>query len=210
MRWTSKYNLHIHTVLHLNKADDNVRGHIGTELNHKAETILQITKNENDGNVSEVHATLIRDKEFPPFAFIINEDGLPELADDIQKVYDNFFIPNAAEPFIVDNVEKAKNTLKVAKFELSRLMGFPKYSNYDLTTKLTKEIFRRNLKCEKYVNPYDANFDIKAMKEILDKIYKNKYKSNTYFDHLLNYNICRKENEISLEEFTDADFATIN
>ena len=71
MRWTSKYNLHIHTVLHLNKADDNVRGHIGTELNHKAETILQITKNENDGNISEVHATLIRDKEFPPFAFLI-------------------------------------------------------------------------------------------------------------------------------------------
>ena len=83
MRWTSKYNLHIHTVLHLNKADDNVRGHIGTELNHKAETILQITKNENDGNISEVHATLIRDKEFPPFAFLINEDGLPELAEDI-------------------------------------------------------------------------------------------------------------------------------
>ena len=49
MRWTSQYNLHIHTVLHLNKADDNVRGHIGTELNHKAETILQITRNENDG-----------------------------------------------------------------------------------------------------------------------------------------------------------------
>ena len=83
MAWTSVYDLHIHTVLHLNKADDNVRGHIGTELNHKAETILQITKNENDGNISEVHATLIRDKEFPPFAFLINEDGLPELAEDI-------------------------------------------------------------------------------------------------------------------------------
>ena len=61
MRWTSQYNLHIHTVLHLNKADDNVRGHIGTELNHKAETILQITRNENDGKVSEVHAALIFD-----------------------------------------------------------------------------------------------------------------------------------------------------
>ena len=30
MKWTSQYNLHIHTVLHLNKGDDNVRGHIGT------------------------------------------------------------------------------------------------------------------------------------------------------------------------------------
>ena len=31
MRWSSGYNLHIHTVLHLNKGDDNTRGHIGTE-----------------------------------------------------------------------------------------------------------------------------------------------------------------------------------
>ena len=84
MRWTSQYNIHIHTVLHLNKADDNVRGHIGTELNHKAETILQITKSEEDRNVSEVQATLIRDKDFPPFAFRINKDGLPELAADYE------------------------------------------------------------------------------------------------------------------------------
>ena len=29
MRWSSYYELHIHTVLHLNKGDDNTRGHIG-------------------------------------------------------------------------------------------------------------------------------------------------------------------------------------
>lgn len=86
MRWTSQYNIHIHTVLHLNKGDDNARGHIGTELNHKAETIIQITKNENDGNISEVHAALIRDKEFAPFAFRINSEGLPELAEDIDLI----------------------------------------------------------------------------------------------------------------------------
>ncbi len=81
MRWTSQYNLHIHTVLHLNKGDDNVRGHIGTELNHKAETILQISRNDDDANISEVHAALIRDREFPPFAFQVNEEGLPELVE---------------------------------------------------------------------------------------------------------------------------------
>ena len=81
MRWTSQYNLHIHTVLHLNKADDNVRGHIGPELNHKAETILQISRNEADGKISEVHASLIRDRDFPPFAFQINDEGLPEVID---------------------------------------------------------------------------------------------------------------------------------
>ena len=49
MRWSSYYELHIHTVLHLNKGDDNTRGHIGTELNNKAETILQISKNVENG-----------------------------------------------------------------------------------------------------------------------------------------------------------------
>ena len=43
-------------MLHLNKGDDNTRGHIGTELNNKAETVLQITKSTQDGNISEVKA----------------------------------------------------------------------------------------------------------------------------------------------------------
>ncbi|MCS2814014.1 AAA family ATPase [Bacteroides ovatus] len=54
MAWTSKYNLHIHCVLHLNKNDNNTRGHIGTELENKAETVLIISKNKQDSNISEV------------------------------------------------------------------------------------------------------------------------------------------------------------
>lgn len=80
MKWSSEYNLHIHTVLHLNKGDDNTRGHIGTELNNKAETVLQITKSSKDVDISEVKAMHIRDKDFQPFAFRINDDALPEIA----------------------------------------------------------------------------------------------------------------------------------
>ncbi len=72
MRWSSGYNLHIHTVLHLNKGDDITRGHIGTELNNKAENRPAITKSTQDGNISEVKAMHIRDREFDPFAFRIN------------------------------------------------------------------------------------------------------------------------------------------
>lgn len=79
MRWSSYYNLHLQTVLHLNKGDDNTRGHIGTELNNKAETVLQITKCRDQPNMSEVRVMHIRDKEFQPFAFYINQEGLPEL-----------------------------------------------------------------------------------------------------------------------------------
>lgn len=79
MEWSSKYNLHIHCVLHLNKGDNNVRGHIGTEMNNKAETVLVISKTNGNPNVSEVKALHIREKEFKPFAFSVNEQGLPVL-----------------------------------------------------------------------------------------------------------------------------------
>ncbi|MBO4923745.1 MAG: AAA family ATPase [Bacteroidales bacterium] len=92
MKWTSEYNIHIHTVLHLNKGDDNVRGHIGTELNHKAETILQIRVNDSDWNISEVRSSFIRDRDFAPFAFKINEVGIPEIAEGV-----NFDKPEKAE-----------------------------------------------------------------------------------------------------------------
>lgn len=79
MRWSGCYGLHIHTVLHANKADDNTRGHLGTELNNKAETILQIAKLPENGNASEVRPMHSRDKEFTPFVFEIGDDALPHL-----------------------------------------------------------------------------------------------------------------------------------
>lgn len=81
MQWTDERQIHIHTVLHLNKGDDNTRGHLGTELNNKAETILQITKDGFDKDISSVTAMCIRDIDFDPFAFRINGDSLPELVE---------------------------------------------------------------------------------------------------------------------------------
>lgn len=82
MEWSSKYDLHIHCVLHQNKGDNNVRGHIGTEMNNKAETVIVVRRCEADPNVSEVSPMHIREKEFRPFAFKINEEGLPETTSD--------------------------------------------------------------------------------------------------------------------------------
>lgn len=81
MAWTSNYNLHIHCVLHLNKNDNNTRGHIGTELENKAETVLVISKDKSDSNVSEVKPMHMRDKEFTSFAFQIDDNSLPVLSD---------------------------------------------------------------------------------------------------------------------------------
>jgi len=82
MEWSSKYNLHIHCVLHLNKGDNNVRGHIGTEMGNKAETVLVISKSNITPQISEVRALHIREKEFQPFAFSVNNEGLPILMDE--------------------------------------------------------------------------------------------------------------------------------
>lgn len=81
MKWTDERKIHIHTVLHLNKGDDNTRGHLGTELNNKAETVLQITKDDFDRDISFVAAMHIRDLDFEPFAFRINSEALPELVE---------------------------------------------------------------------------------------------------------------------------------
>ena len=83
MQWTSEQNIHIQTVLHLNKGDDNARGHIGTELNNKAETVLQITRDNTMPERSIVVPSLLRSKPFDKFAFQLKEmeDGMcvPEI-----------------------------------------------------------------------------------------------------------------------------------
>ena len=81
MQWTDDRQIHIHTVLHQNKNDEHARGHIGTELNNKAETIMQVEVDKEDKTISVVEAMHIRDREFEPFAFRINEEGLPELVE---------------------------------------------------------------------------------------------------------------------------------
>ena len=77
MEWSSKFDLHIHCVLHLNKGDNNVRGHIGTEMSNKAETVLQVEKDSKNPDISTVKTAHIRAVDFEPFAFRINEEHCP-------------------------------------------------------------------------------------------------------------------------------------
>ena len=82
MTWTDERQIHIHTILHQNKGDENARGHIGTELSNKAETVLLVEKDETDADISTVRAAHIRAMDFEAFAFRINEEAVPELLDD--------------------------------------------------------------------------------------------------------------------------------
>lgn len=78
LKWTAELNIHIVTVLHQNKGDQNARGHIGTEMLNKAETTLSVTVDSIDKDVSVVTCEMSRDLGFDDFAFRINEEGLPE------------------------------------------------------------------------------------------------------------------------------------
>ena len=78
MQWTKIYNIHATVVLHENPSSDKLRGHLGTEITNKAETVISIEKPLESPNISRVIPRFIRGtKEFADYAFEINEKGLP-------------------------------------------------------------------------------------------------------------------------------------
>ena len=84
LKWTEERNIYILTVLHQNKSDNNARGHIGTELINKAQTVLSVTKAENNDAISIVEPLQCRDKEPEIFAFEIDEFGIPIVAENFE------------------------------------------------------------------------------------------------------------------------------
>lgn len=77
--WVRKYKIHMITVLHQNKGDDNARGHLGSECVNRAETVLAVKKDSRDKNVSFVEAIACRDIDFPDFYFTMDDNGLPHI-----------------------------------------------------------------------------------------------------------------------------------
>ena len=75
MALSTEHNCHIACVLHTNPNSDKARGHIGSTLQRKAETMIYVHK---VGECSVVEPQFCRNEEFSPFAFHISEEGLPE------------------------------------------------------------------------------------------------------------------------------------
>jgi len=78
MNLSSTTNSHICSVLHVNKGLGNteLRGHVGTEIQNKSETVLTVEK--TDETISCVKVKYTRAVEFPDFYFQINKNGIPE------------------------------------------------------------------------------------------------------------------------------------
>lgn len=79
MKWSSVKNIHIITVLHQNKNDSNMRGHLGSEALNKCETHVKVFLLNKD--ISKVEFDDARNKYPESFAFRIDKDGLPTEAE---------------------------------------------------------------------------------------------------------------------------------
>lgn len=99
MKWSYEKKCHICCVLHQNKADDNARGHIGTEIVNKSETVISINKISSNTVYSEVKSVYTRGPEVKEFQFSI-ENGLPIVKHDAVKAYERQYEPEKEEaPF---------------------------------------------------------------------------------------------------------------
>lgn len=77
MKWSFEKNVHIVTVLHQNKGDSNAKGHIGSQLVQKSETVLSVEKDFSQREISKVSSPFARGMEIEDFYFALDDDGIP-------------------------------------------------------------------------------------------------------------------------------------
>ena len=78
-------NTHIICVLHTNPGSDKARGHLGSSLQRKSESVLFVHR---AGDSSIVEPQFCRNEPFERFAFRVSEDGIPQLCD-VPQVQDS-------------------------------------------------------------------------------------------------------------------------
>ena len=81
MKWSLEYDVHIMNVLHENPTSDKARGHIGTEMMNKSETVIKVEIDPKDEDISAIYPDMCRNKPFTPFPIGINEFGVPFISD---------------------------------------------------------------------------------------------------------------------------------
>jgi len=153
MRYSSVYNCHICLVLHENKSAETLRGHLGTELVNKSETVLQVVANEG---ISTVSGRYTRNLPFDDFHFHVNDAGLPELCELVEKPKSN------------DKLKSLFNELLPATCCLSFA---------DLRTKLMEKTGKVSRTSERYIKEaVDTNIIVKNNANMYYSIFNN---SNT-------------------------------
>ena len=112
---SSKYNLAVVTIVHSNPGGEGkVRGHLGSCLERKAETVITLEK-EGIHDTIKVRPRQTRNKPFEAFSIQLNEQGDPELVTPDEA-------PLKAEDWLLNQMEPGKQ-----------------YRNRDLVEMVTKK-----------------------------------------------------------------------
>lgn len=121
LKWSCELNIHIILLLHQNKNDLNPRGHIGSEVVNKAETVISVTK-EDKSNVFKVSCEDSRDISFDDFSFAISDEGLPTACDmpkvKQRKITDPQYIPSERHIDVLQSIFES-----VTEFTYSKLIS---------------------------------------------------------------------------------------
>jgi hypothetical protein len=120
LKWSQDLNIHIINVLHTNKQDNNARGHLGTELTNKSESVLSIGKDPENKEQILVSPEYCRNREFEVFAFKIDDFGVPYIVevDQIQqsqqpkKALTPVDIPPETHALVLDALFKIDSEIK--------------------------------------------------------------------------------------------------
>lgn len=88
MKWTEMYQVHIITVIHTNYNSNKPTGHLGSALEKKAETQIELQKDEENEAIINVRCKASRSKSFDDFSFFVNDYGYPEVTNQTLEVLD--------------------------------------------------------------------------------------------------------------------------
>ena len=107
MKWSYERNILILGILHLNKGDGKMRGHIGSELKNKCDFLIKVARNEREYSISNPFS---RYGEFSPVDFSRDERGDlvgfdAQPAPQFQPMqYEPIFDPSEARPNVDEDV----------------------------------------------------------------------------------------------------------
>jgi AAA domain len=79
MKWSKELNCHIITVIHSNFGSDKPTGHLGSFLEKKTETQIQLELNTVNKDLVTVSCKRSRNASFETFSFKVNNFGLPQV-----------------------------------------------------------------------------------------------------------------------------------
>lgn len=115
MALSTQYNCHIICVLHTNPGTDKARGHVGSSLQRKAESVIYVHKVDD---ISIVEPQFCRNEPFERFAFRVNDQGIPYLTElPLQSGDANSMVVEILSTYFAGNVDRKVLTNKIIELQ---------------------------------------------------------------------------------------------